>query len=120
MASQIILGEEYSLELKLVFYSIPLFTTDNPLQDLRSGRLAPHPAFRGSLHHPLRMWERQVSCTSEVRKTCPQESQDSATRDSGIDTSSCFTSSEDSNRDCVPRKVGRDDWTNIRRRWLDQ
>ena len=30
MASQIKLGEEYSLELKLVFYSIPLFSTDTP------------------------------------------------------------------------------------------
>ena len=93
---------------------------DPPLQDLRSGRLAPHPAFRGSLHHPLRMWERQVSGGSVASKTCPQESQDSATRDSGIDTSSCFTSSEDSNRDCVPRKVGRNGWTNGKRIWLDQ
>merc|ERR1719412_1813247 len=37
-------------------------------------------------HHSGLLWDRQ-------------ESQDSTARDSGIDTSSCFTSSEDSNRD---------------------
>jgi len=67
--------------------------------DIRSGRLAPHPAFRGlghlgpPGHRQAFHWDRQ----------------ESGTRDSGIDTSSCFTSSEESarDRDCHnPRKVG--------------
>lgn len=36
-----------------------------------------------------------------------QGSQDSATKDSGIDTSSTFTSSEDSNRGDLPKVRGR-------------
>ena len=35
-----------------------------------------------------------------------QESQDSQTRDSGIETGSCFTSSEDSNRGGIVAGVG--------------
>jgi hypothetical protein len=81
--------------------------------DIRSGRLAAHPAFRdpafrdpafrdpafrGSLHHP-----------AAHRQGFHWDRQESGTRDSGIDTSSCFTSSEESarDRDCQnPRKAG--------------
>lgn len=40
-------------------------------------------------------------------ETDRQGSQDSATKDSGIDTSSTFTSSEDSNRGDLPKVRGR-------------
>eukprot|EP00090_Calanus_glacialis_P042916 TRINITY_DN7603_c0_g1_i1.p1 TRINITY_DN7603_c0_g1~~TRINITY_DN7603_c0_g1_i1.p1 ORF type:complete len:956 (-),score=223.25 TRINITY_DN7603_c0_g1_i1:635-3502(-) len=75
------------------------------IQDLRAGRWGP-----GHGHQP---WseQRQPAIPSHRAHSIiwdRQESQDSTARDSGIDTSSCFTSSEDSNRDrdCQPRKVG--------------
>jgi len=81
------------------------------IQDLRAGRWGP-----GHGHQPIWPDQRQpvtgIPGISSHRSHGiiwdRQESQDSTARDSGIDTSSCFTSSEDSNRDrdCQPRKVG--------------
>lgn len=42
-----------------------------------------------------------------------QGSQDSATKDSGIDTSSTFTSSEDSNRGDLPKVRGPGDYGRV-------
>jgi len=79
------------------------------IQDLRAGRWGP-----GHGHQPLWPDQRLQPVSSIPSHRAHgiiwdrQESQDSTARDSGIDTSSCFTSSEDSNRDrdSQPRKVG--------------
>ena len=57
----------------------------------------------------------------EGMKKIMKESQESGTRDSGIDTSSCFTSSEESarDRDCQnPRKVGETSSQSYKSIWL--